>query len=55
MSNPLLASVKFELALGQTTIQVKVDMMVYLLFVIIEVEEPSVDQVHFRGDLVNLL
>jgi hypothetical protein len=51
----LFACVAFELALGQTTIQVELGMMVCLSFVTIEVEELSVDKVHFRGDLINLL
>jgi hypothetical protein len=45
MSDPLIASVTIELALGQTTIQVEVEMMVCLSFVTIEVEELSVDKV----------
>ena len=55
MSDPFLASVTFELALGQTTVQVELEMTVCLSFVTIEVEELSVDKVHFRGDLINLL
>ena len=55
MSDPLLASVTFQLALGQTTIQVELEMMACLLFVNIEVEELNVEQVQYRGDLVDLL
>ena len=55
MSDPLLASVTFELALGQTTIQVELEMMECLVFVTIEVEELKVDKVQYRGDFVDLL
>ena len=41
MSDPFLASVTFELALGQTTVQVELEMTVCLSFVTIEVEELS--------------
>jgi hypothetical protein len=55
LSDPLLAIVTFELALGQTTIEVELEMMVCPLCVTIKVEELNADKVQYCGDLVDLL
>jgi len=50
----LFARVTTELAFGQVSIQVQLEMTICLMFVTIEVEELSLGKVHFGGNLINL-